>query len=86
MNRQQLLDLYFIDARSKLVDLAAFLDRIDRAPGNFDFRHQAFLKALEQLKTADSGRAERVLLALSDPTIEPAEHASTKGATGAYHP
>lgn len=33
MNRQQLLDLYYLEARAKLIDLAAFLDRLDRAPG-----------------------------------------------------
>ncbi|MGN6369762.1 MAG: hypothetical protein ACTHN5_16000 [Phycisphaerae bacterium] len=27
-----LLDTYFLEARSKLLDLAAFLDRLDRAP------------------------------------------------------
>src|SRR5215510_15258380 len=29
MTRQQVLDLYFMDARSKLIDIAAFLDRAD---------------------------------------------------------
>jgi len=33
MNRQKLLDLYFLEARSKLIDLAAFFDRLDRAEG-----------------------------------------------------
>ena len=28
MTRQQILDLYFMDARAKLIDLAAFLDRV----------------------------------------------------------
>ena len=27
MTREQTLDLYFLDARSKLIDIAAFLDR-----------------------------------------------------------
>ena len=30
MIRKQLLDLYYLDARAKLIDLAAFLDRLDR--------------------------------------------------------
>ena len=38
MNRQQLLDLYFMDARSKLIDIAAFLDRLDRADGEGGFQ------------------------------------------------
>jgi len=82
MNRQQLLDLYFLDARAKLIDIAAFLDRLDRAPGDADFRADAFAKALEQLR--GSGRAEQVLLTLSDPTREPIAAATTKAACGAW--
>ena len=32
-SKKELLDLQFIDARHKLIDVAAFLDRIDRHPG-----------------------------------------------------
>ena len=41
MTRQQILDLYFLDARHKLVELAAFLDRVERADGKDDFRLKA---------------------------------------------
>lgn len=83
MTRQEVLDLYFMDARCKLIDLAAFLDRVDRASGNDDFRITEFRKALRELdgKTA---RAEKVLLALSDPSTEPIPAATTKAACGAY--
>lgn len=84
MNRQQLLDLYFLDARAKLIDIAAFLDRLDQAQGDADFRAAAFLQALEQLRQKDSRRAERVLLALSDPTTAPIPSATTKAACGAW--
>lgn len=84
MTRQQVLDLYFMDARSKLIDLAAFLDRVDRAAGEADFRLGALKDALKQLETSAPGRAEKVLLALSDPSIEPIPHAATKAACGAY--
>lgn len=83
MNRQQLLDLYFIEARSKLVEVAAFLDRIERHPGDSEFRLAAFEKALTELLKGPSNRAERVLLALSDLSTEPAATASGKGAVGA---
>jgi hypothetical protein len=33
MTRQQVLDLYFLDARHKLIEIAAFLDRVERATG-----------------------------------------------------
>jgi hypothetical protein len=84
MNRQQLLDLYYLEARAKLIDLAAFLDRLDRATGDGDFRLAAFHQALEQLKPSATARAERVLLALSDPTSEPIPTATTKAACGAW--
>jgi len=84
MNRQQLLDLYYLEARSKLIDLAAFLDRLDRAPGEADFRLTAFMGALSQLQPGERSRAERVLSILSDPTVEPIPAATTKAACGAW--
>ena len=83
MTRQQVLDLYFMDARCKLIDLAAFMDRLDRASGTEDFRMTEFRKALRELD-AKADRAEKVLLALSDPTSEPIPAATTKAACGAY--
>ena len=83
MTRQQVLDLYFMDARSKLIDLAAFLDRLDRAEGEADFRLAAFRKAMEELEKKQPERAQGVLLALSDPTSEPIAAATTKAACGA---
>jgi hypothetical protein len=83
MTRQQVLDLYFMDARSKLLDLAAFMDRVDRGSGDEDFRMKALRNALNAL-AARKGRAEKVLLSLSDPTKAPIERATTKAASGAY--
>ena len=68
MNRQELLDLYFMDARSKLIDIAAFLDRLDRAEGEADFRLAAFREALKEFASDEPLRAKNVLLSLSDPT------------------
>jgi len=84
MTRQQVLDLYFMDARSKLIDLAAFLDRVERAEGAEDFRMTALRKAMQELANAGANRAERVLLALSDPTTDPIPAATTKAACGAW--
>jgi hypothetical protein len=84
MNRQQLLDLYFLDARAKVIDLAAFLDRIDRAPGEADFRLEALVNSLKHLGSAGPSRAEQVLLSLSDTTTEPIPAAKTKAACGAW--
>jgi hypothetical protein len=84
MTRQQILDLYFLDARSKLIDIAAFLDRLDRASGDADFRLSAFRDAMRMLDGSGADRAEQVLLALSDPTETPIDAAPGKGAVGAY--
>lgn len=84
MTRQQVLDLYFLDARHKLIEIAAFLDRVGRASGQGDFRLNAFRRALRELGIRRNGRARRVLLALSDPTHEPIPKATTKSACGAW--
>ena len=84
MTRQQVLDLYFMDARSKLIDLAAFLDRVERSDGEADFRMRGFNQAMKELDKPGKERARRVLLALSDPTVEPIATATTKAACGAW--
>ena len=76
--------MYFMDARCKLIELAAFLDRVDRAHGESDFRLEAFRSALKELDSTKGGRAEKVLLAFSDPTHDPIPKATTKAACGAY--
>jgi hypothetical protein len=84
MTRQQVLDLYFMDARSKLIDLAAFLDRVERASGEEDFRMKALRSALKELSGGHNEKAKQVLVTFSDPTKEPIEAATTKAACGAY--
>jgi hypothetical protein len=84
MTRQQILDLYFIETRAKLIDVAAFLDRAQRAKGQDDFRLKAFRAALGQLRSSKPDRARRVLRSLSDPTSKPVAAAGTKGASGAW--
>jgi hypothetical protein len=85
-SKQELLDLQFIDARHKLLDLAAFLDRIDRHPGDGDFRIHTLRKALPLLLAEKNDRARAILEALSDPTTEPIPQASIQGAFGAPLP
>ena len=84
MTRQEVLDLYFMDARSKLIDLAAFLDRVERSEGEADFRFAAFRQALEGLCAPGTAKAKGVLMSLSDPTVEPIAKAPGKGACGAW--
>jgi hypothetical protein len=60
----QALDRYFLEARCKLLDLAAILDRIGRgqgAPGvDEDPRLEKIRQALEVLHDCSGGRAERI--------------------------
>ena len=84
MTRQQILDLYFVDARFKLIELAAFMDRVERSEGGEDFRMTAFRQALMELSKGNKERAKQVLMAFSDPTTEPIPAATTKAACGAY--
>ena len=76
--------MYFVEARAKLIGVGAFLDRVDRAVGRADFRLAAFMQAVEELRRPDGSRAERVLLSLSDPTVDPVPAAATKAACGAW--
>ncbi len=82
--KQEVLDQYFIEARHKLIEVAAFLDRVDRAEGEDDFRIKAFRAALKELERSEPERAKQILLALSDPTTEPIPAAKGKSASGAW--
>jgi hypothetical protein len=84
MTKQQILDLYFLDARHKLIELAAFLDRVERAEGKDDFRLKAFHSALAKLGGKRKTKAKDVLLAFSDLTMKPIAKATGKGACGAW--
>jgi hypothetical protein len=85
LTKQELLDLQFIGARASLIDLAAFLDRVERHEGADDYRFEALKNALPILLSNQPGRAKAVLEALSDETYEPIERATFQGAFGAPH-
>jgi hypothetical protein len=58
------LDAYFLEARARLLDLAAVLDRIGRGAGaagvEQDPRLDRIRQALEVLHDESGGRAERI--------------------------
>ncbi len=85
-SKKELLDLQFIDARHKLIDLAAFLDRIDRHEGDADYRYAALKDALPILLADRPDRARAVLESFSDHSIEISESAPFQGAFGAALP
>jgi len=89
LTSQQVVDLYFMEHRAKLLDLAAFLDRVDRAGGVEgwqDVRVRALTKAIPLLTDAagegQADRVRRVQELLSDQTTEPTPAAHTQSALG----
>lgn len=86
LSKQQIADLHFLEARCQLIDLAAFLDRIDRHPGEADFRVDALKRSLSVLREDRPDRAKAILDALSDATSEPIPAATVQGAFGAPKP
>ena len=85
-SKKELLDLQFIDARHKLIDLAAFLDRIDRHAGEDDYRFAALKKTLPILLSDRPDRARAVLESFSDHSVEISDSAPFQGAFGAALP
>jgi hypothetical protein len=85
-SKKDLLDLQFIDARHKLIDIAAFLDRIDRHEGEEDYRFIAMKAALPILLSDRPDRARAVLESFSDHSNGISESAPFQGAFGAAAP
>ncbi len=85
--RSKLVELYFMEHRAKIIDIAAFLDRLDRAQDDTrgdDFRIAALRMAIVLLADGRPERARRVLELLSDRTTAPIQSAAgMKGAFGA---
>lgn len=86
-SQEQVIGMYFLEHRAKLLDIAAFLDRIDRAQPEVegsDFRHDALKQAIGLLIDGQPGRVKRILELLSDSSVElPQSAHGTKGASGA---
>jgi hypothetical protein len=88
MDLSAILDEYFLENRHKLLEIASFLDRLDRAHDNVDpgsdFRVAAMRRAITVLSSDNCQRAKEIQLILSDPTDEPRERLDRKAAWGAY--
>jgi len=69
MTAHQVLETYFLETRCKLIEIAATLDRVDRAPGADAARDDprlAFIRdALKILESAAPNRAEQIELRYS---------------------
>src|SRR5690242_19485368 len=87
LSATQLVDEYFIENRNRVLEIAAFLDSIDRADtvtAARDFRMQAFNEAVAALAGAAPNRLMHIQMLFSDPTTEPMPALDRKGAVGAF--
>ena len=76
----------FVPVRAKLIEVAAFLDRVERYAVADDFRCAALRSAARLLIDGKPERARRILEHLSDPTTRPEAVSSGKAALGAWQP
>jgi hypothetical protein len=69
MTSDQVLDRYFLETRCKILEIAASLDRVDRAEpagnGRVDARVDKLNQALHALLLDGPGRAEKIQLIFS---------------------
>ena len=72
--------------RARLIEVAAFLDRVERYQAADDFRCAALRDAAALLVDGKPERARRILEKLSDPTTKPEAISSGKAALGAWQP
>lgn len=66
-NAPAVFDREFLPLRARLIELAAALDRVDRARAGDDPRMAQIRQSLEILLSEQSGRAEQVQIAFSLP-------------------
>jgi hypothetical protein len=86
LSAREVVDEYFVENRTKLLEIAAFLDRLDRTDPSYagrDFRMKAFAEAMAGLEHK-SGRVDYILQLLSDPSELPRDALDRKSALGAY--
>ncbi len=79
-----LVDHGFVPVRAKLIEVAAFLDRVERHGAADDFRCAALRKAAKVIVDGRPERARRILESLSDPTTKPDAVSTGKAALGAW--
>lgn len=86
LSQQQLIDQYFMEHRAQILNVAAFLDRLDRSMdknGEDDFRLIALKRSLHELTSADGERVERIQMLLSDRDTTLLDTLDRKAAYGA---
>ena len=87
MTSKEALETYFLDNRARLLEIASFLDRMDRyedsEDAKADFRYKSFIKALKLVIDSKKERTKAVQLIFSDQSSEPKERITDPKAYGA---
>ena len=67
MSATDVLDREFLEIRAKILEIAASLDRLDRADGSVaaDARYDLIRRGIDILNQEEEGRAERLQLLFS---------------------
>ena len=89
LTQRALVDEDFMEHRVQVLDLAAFLDRLERArdlDADDDFRLRSVRDALAVLSDGAGDRVQRVQMIFSDPSTELLDELDQKSAKGAYDP
>jgi Fe-S cluster assembly ATPase SufC len=89
LTQRQLIDGYFMEHRVQVLELAAFLDRLERArelDADDDFRLRSVRDALAVLSDGEGDRVRRVQMIFSDPRSDLLDELDQKSAKGAYDP
>src|SRR5437764_15299968 len=87
LSAKELVDEYFMENRTRLLEIGAFLDRLSRIDpgyGERDFRMKAFNMALANLSSPNIEHINQIQMLFSDPTAEPIPFLDKKSAAGAY--
>jgi len=86
LTQKEVLDADFMKARNNLLEIAAFLDRLDRAKaldGEDDFRLVAFRRVLKDVASGEPDKVKRMQMGLSDLAVEPMVERDVQTAFGA---
>ena len=89
LTQRELIAEYFMEHRVQVLDLASFLDRLERArelDAGDDFRLRSIREALAVLTDGEGDRVQRVQMIFSDPSTELLDELDQKSAKGAYDP
>jgi hypothetical protein len=86
LTQREIIDTYFMENRSRILDVAAFLDRLERArakDAEDDFRYRALREAMQALVGDSATRTKDIQMILSDPKTDLLDERDQQSADGA---